>query len=179
MENPNLTVEQALEMQAKFKKLQEDLFRIKIKVETDGVLPVKANQEDAGFDLYATSDISLLPGQVLKHPLNIRLQLPVATWANVTTKSGLGSRGHLVYAGVIDSGYRGVVHAVMTNVNLIQGLDEHGIPLMNTAPLVIKKGEKIAQLIISPHNPLFYMEQTEELDMNTSRGEGGFGSTGV
>jgi len=50
---------------------------------------------------------------------------------------------------------------------------------MNTSPLFIKKGEKIAQLIMHPYNNLYYVEEVQELDMNTSRGEGGFGSTGV
>jgi dUTP pyrophosphatase len=156
----------------------EETYKIEVKVEEGGKLPSKVRQTDAGFDLYATEDIALYPGQSGKTPLNIRLKLPVNTYAEITTKSGLGSKGHSVRAGIIDEEYRGVVHVIHSNVNLIIGLDEDGLPLMRTEPLVIKKGEKLAQLIMHPYSNLYYIEEVKELDMNTSRGEGGFGSTG-
>lgn len=159
-------------------KLHEEHFKIEVEVMDDGKLPSKKNQTDAGFDLYATSDITIYPGQVLKHPLNIRMKLPAGTWAEITSKSGLGAQGLLVYAGVIDELYRGIPHVVMSNINLIQEIDSDGIPLMRTTPIVIKKGEKLAQLIMSPYANQFYIEQVEQVDTNTDRGEGGFGSTG-
>lgn len=162
----------------KIKKMYEQAHEIKVVVEDGGKMPTKAHIEDAGWDLYATEDITLYPGQVKKTPLNIKMELPLNTWAEVTTKSGLGSKGQLVYAGVIDQGYRGVVHVIMTNVNIIQEIDPEGFPIMRTTPIVIKKGEKIAQLIMNPYSNNFYMTQVNELDTNTTRGEGGFGSTG-
>lgn len=164
--------------QETLRKIFTEAHRIEVKVEEGGKLPYKARQSDAGFDLYATDDIVIYPGQVKKHPLNIRLKLPVGTWAEVTSKSGLGAQGLLIYAGVIDEEYRGIVHVIMSNINVIQELDEDGLPLMRTQPIIIKKGEKLAQLIMNPYNAQFFVEQVEELDMNTSRGEGGFGSTG-
>lgn len=187
---PQYTPEQLQELQNKAnaemntrirahaKTIHEQSFKIEVKVEEGGKMPTKAHRSDAGFDVYATEDITLYPGQVKKTPLNIRFKLPPSSWAEITTKSGLGSKGQLVYAGVIDQAYRGVVHVIMTNVNLIQGLDEEGIPLMRTDPILIKKGEKVAQLIMNPYCDQFYMEQVEDLDLNTERGEGGFGSTG-
>jgi dUTP pyrophosphatase len=163
----------------KMKALQEEAFKIDVEVLEGGKMPTKAHASDAGYDLYATSDIALYPGQVLKHPLNIKLKLPKSTWAEITTKSGLGSKGQLVYAGVIDQDYRGVPHVVMTNVNIISHIDEDGFPIMRTEPIVIKKGEKVAQLIMNPYSPNFYMVQVDKVDTNTSRAEGGFGSTGV
>jgi dUTP pyrophosphatase len=159
-------------------KIYNEAYNIEVKVEQDGKLPSKSRQSDAGFDVYATEDIILYPGQVKKHPLNIRLKLPCGTWAEITTKSGLGAKGQLVYAGVIDEEYRGIVHVIMTNVNLIQGLDEDGYPVMRTEPILIKKGDKVAQMIMNSYNSQYFISQVEELDMNTSRGEGGFGSTG-
>jgi dUTP pyrophosphatase len=159
-------------------KVFNDSYRIEVKVEEGGKLPSKVRVTDAGFDLYATEDIKLYPGQSGKTPLNIRLKLPINTYAEITTKSGLGSKGHSVRAGIIDEEYRGVVHVIHSNVNLILGLDEDGLPLMRTEPLEIKKGEKIAQLIMHPYSNQYYIKEVEELDMNTSRGEGGFGSTG-
>lgn len=159
--------------------LNRKLHEIKIKVEEGGYLPHKANKTDAGFDVFATSDIVIFPGQVVKHPLNIRFQLPPGTWAEVTSKSGLGAKGLMVYAGVIDEEYRGIVHVIMSNVNIIQGIDESGFPLMRTEPIVIKAGQKLAQFIMSPYNSSFYVTSVDQLDMGTARGEGGFGSTGV
>lgn len=167
------------EIKEKMKMMQEETFKIDVEVLEGGKMPTKAHASDAGYDLYATSDIALYPGQVLKHPLNIKLKLPKSTWAEITTKSGLGSKGQLVYAGVIDQDYRGVPHVVMTNVNIISHIDEDGFPIMRTEPIVIKKGEKVAQLIMNPYSSNFYMVQVDKVDTNTSRAEGGFGSTGV
>jgi dUTP pyrophosphatase len=163
----------------KLNQLVESAFKIEVKVEEDGTMPTKAHHDDAGFDLYASHDFKVYPGEVVKHPLNIRLALPQGTWAEITSKSGLGSKGLLVYAGVIDAGYRGIPHVVMTNVKMTYLATEDGRLAVNTEPLSFKKGDKIAQLIMNPYNDQFYMVKVQELNSNTSRGEGGFGSTGV
>jgi len=160
------------------RKMYKQAYKIEVKVEDGGKLPNKVRQSDAGFDLFATEDITLYPGQSGKTPLNVRLKLPLNTYAEITTKSGLGSRGHSVRAGIIDEEYRGVINVIHSNVALIAGLDNDGLPLMLTEPLLIKKGDKLAQLILHPYNNQYFIEEVQELDMNTSRGEGGFGSTG-
>src|ERR1700677_2371277 len=91
---------------------------ILVEVLEGGKLPTKANSNDAGFDVYATEDIVLYPGQVKKHPLNIRLNLPPGAWARIETKSGLDRKGMMVWAGVIDEGYRGIPHVIMSNIKL-------------------------------------------------------------
>lgn len=160
------------------KKINDDAFKIQVKVEADGKLPHKVRISDAGFDVFATEDITLFPGQSGKTPLNFRMKLPVSTYAEITTKSGLGAKGHSVRAGIIDQEYRGIVHVIHSNVNIISHIDAEGYPIMRTEPIVIKKGEKLAQMIMHPYSSNYFVEQVEELDMNTSRGEGGFGSTG-
>jgi len=160
-------------------KVRENYFKIEVETLDGGKLPFKANRTDAGFDLYATDDIAIFPGQVQKHPLNIRLRLPIGTWGEITSKSGLGAKGLLVYAGVIDQEYRGIPHVVMSNIWIVQSIDQDGYPLMRVDPIVVKKGEKLAQLIMSPYSSEYYIEQVESVDQNTSRGTGGFGSTGA
>jgi len=158
--------------------VRNNYFKIEVQVLADGKLPSKVRKTDAGFDLFATEDITLFPGQSGKTPLNIRMKLPQGTYADIVTKSGLGSKGHQVRSGIIDEEYRGVVHVIHANVNIISTIDDQGFPLMRTDPIVIKKGEKIAQMIFHPYSPEFFIEQVDFVDINTSRSEGGFGSTG-
>lgn len=162
--------------------LRNQMFKIEVEVMDGGRLPHKAHQTDAGFDVFATEDVSIYPGQIVKHPLNIRMKLPTGTWARIETKSGLGSKGQLVYAGVIDETYRGIPHVIATNLNwnTVPFLDQDGEPNvhMNPQPIVIKKGEKIAQITMNPHSNAYFIKQVDKVDTNTDRGEGGFGSTG-
>jgi deoxyuridine 5'-triphosphate nucleotidohydrolase len=163
----------------KLNTIKEQCFQIKIEVLQDGRIPLKANHDDSGFDLFATSDVIIYPGQVQKHPLNIKLEFPRGAWGTITGKSGLGAKGLLVYSGIIDSSYRGIPHVVMSNVNIISHIDEDGYPIMRTQPIIVKKGEKLAQLIMTPYNNEYYFTQVEKVESDTSRGEGGFGSTGA
>lgn len=166
-DNEEKVVDEALlEVKEAMKKLAYEQYCIKVEVLEGGTLPFKKNSKDVGFDLIATDDIVIEAGQVIKHPLNFKMELPCETWANIMSKSGLGARGLLVFAGVIDEEYRGIPHVVMTNVN---HFDE---------PIVIKKGEKLAQMILSPHSSHFFMEQVKKISTDTTRGEGGFGSQG-
>jgi dUTP pyrophosphatase len=158
--------------------LMSQCFNIEVEVLENGRVPTKAHASDAGFDLFATDDITLHPGEVIKHPLNVKLKLPRGTWAEITTKSGLGSKGQLVYAGVIDQEYRGVIHVIMTNLNLVER-DDNGHLLERQEPLLIKKGQKVAQLIMNPYSDQYYMTQVTHIDTDTARGSGGFGSTGA
>lgn len=154
-------------MNAHARALKEQMFQIKCEVLEGGTLPRKAHYSDAGFDVFATADVTIEPGKVVKHPLNIRLHLPAGSWARIETKSGLGSKGMLVYAGVVDQEYRGIPHVIATNLN------HH-----DDKPIIIKKGEKIAQITMNPHSLDFYVTQVDSVDSDTARGEGGFGSTG-
>jgi len=158
---------QKMTTQEQLQQLHEESFAIKIEVLYDGRLPFKAHRTDAGFDVFATDDVIIHPGEIIKHSLNIKMQLPRGTYASIESKSGLGARGLLVYAGVIDQGYRGVPHVVATNLN-------HKDP----NPIVIKKHEKIAQFIVYPFNSEYYIKEVYKVDENTARSGGGFGSTG-
>jgi len=137
-----------------------------ITVDVAGKLPNKKNVTDAGFDLFTPYDVEVEWGKPIKVPLNIRMELPAGSWGRIETKSGLGSKGMLVYAGVIDQDYRGVPHIIMTNLNHYDG------------PIKVPASSKIAQMTMNPHNIEFFVEQVESVSTDTARGEGGFGSTG-
>ena len=177
-----ITEQERQDITIRLEKLKEELYsssyEVKVQVEEGGRLPSKVRASDAGFDLYATEDITLVPGQSGKTPLNVRLELPANTYAEITTKSGLGSRGMLIRAGIIDQEYRGIIHAIYSNVSIISHIDEEGYPIMRTEPIIIKKGDKIAQLIIHPFSGLYYITKVDQVDMNTDRSDSGFGSTG-
>ena len=184
------TIEQNLRVQQHMKMLQqahEQTYKIEVEILDGGKLPAKANRTDAGFDVYATEDVTIFPGQVVKTPLNIRMKLPTGAWARIETKSGLGSKGMLVYAGVVDEGYRGIPHVIATNLqwNLEWEAQVHGgfapknAQNHNIKPIVVKKGSKIAQITMEPHSNEYFMVQVEKVDTNTDRSTGGFGSSGA
>jgi dUTP pyrophosphatase len=153
---------------SKMKQVYESVYKIEVEVLENGKLPTKAHPSDAGIDVYATEDIYIQPGQVMKHPLNIRMKLPTSCYLEITSKSGLGAKGLLVYAGVIDPAYRGIPHVVMCNLNTFDNI-----------PIYIKKGEKLAQMIPYPFSTLYYVEQVDHVSTDTDRAEGGFGSSGA
>lgn len=155
--------------QDKVKDIVDRVFKVQVEVLDGGKLPCKAHITDAGFDLYAAEDVELRGGCIYKVPLNIRLALPEGTYMEITTKSGLGSKGMLVYAGIIDQEYRGIPHVICTKLTP---------SFFVTDIITIKKGDKIAQGIMHPFSPNYFIEQVEFINTDTSRGEGGFGSSG-
>lgn len=123
----------------------------------------KAHSTDSGFDLKSIEEFSLEPGEIGLISTGIKLILPENYEAQVRPKSGLSSKGFMVYLGTVDNEYRGEVKVIAQN-NSIKKID-------------IKDGQKIAQIVF---NKLDSVELAEisEVTENTSRGDGGFGSTG-
>jgi len=137
--------------------------KIKVKkIHKDVKLPRYGHKGDAGLDLFSSADFVLAEGQVEAIPTGIKIAVPEGYAGLIWDKSGLSLRGIHRLAGVIDSGYRGEVKVVMIN--------------LSHEPFVINSGMKIAQMLIQPISNVDVVE-VEDLD-ETSRGEGGFGSTG-
>jgi len=131
-------------------------------------LPAYATAGAAGLDLVAAilADIVLAPGRHQAVPTGIALALPEGSEAQLRPRSGLALRHGVTVLnapGTIDSDYRGEVTAILIN---------HG-----TTPFTITRGMKIAQLVVAPHARVEWSE-TANLE-TTSRGAGGFGSTGM
>jgi dUTP pyrophosphatase len=134
----------------------------------DLALPHYATHGAAGLDLIAAveEEIELLPGQRAAIPCGIAIELPHGYEAQVRPRSGLAlNQGVTVLnaPGTIDSDYRGEVKAILIN---------HG-----AAPYLIKRGAKIAQMVIARHEQAEIVESDALSD--SARGAGGFGSTGM
>jgi dUTP pyrophosphatase len=129
-------------------------------------LPAYSHPGDAGLDLCADVAVSLGPGESKLVGTGISIELPPNTEAQVRPRSGLALKHGITVLntpGTIDHGYRGEVGVILIN---------HG-----RAPFDVQPGMKIAQMVIAPFVTVG-VEETGELS-GTSRGQGGFGSTGV
>ncbi|WP_426027351.1 dUTP diphosphatase [Brevundimonas sp. TWP2-3-4b2] len=132
-------------------------------------LPAYETGGSAGMDLRAAlaeeSPMTLAPGARALVPTGLRIALEPGYEAQVRPRSGLALKHGLTCLnspGTIDSDYRGEVGVILIN---------HG-----QEPFVIRRGERIAQLVIARHEQATLVE-VEALD-ETARGTGGFGSTG-
>ena len=131
----------------------------------DAVLPSRAYDGDAGFDLTACEGITLGPGERAVVPTGIAVEIPSGYAGFVQPRSGLASRhgiGVVNSPGLIDSGYRGEICVVLLNTDARE-------------PLTVDRGMRIAQLVIAPVASVRLVE-VEEL-ATTERGPRGFGSS--
>lgn len=144
-----------------------DLMQIRIKkLSETAVIPSKGTEFSAGYDLYAClgASVSIKPGETVMIGTGLALEIPPGYVGLIYARSGIATEKGLAPAnkvGVCDSDYRG----------------EYRIPLHNHGlhPALVLPGERIAQLIITPHLEVTFLP-AEELS-ETARGEGGFGST--
>ena len=137
---------------------------LKVKrIHPDAKIPVYGHPGDAGMDLFAVVDRVLGPGDVFAVPTGIQVAIPSGFAGLIWDKSGISLKGVHRLAGVVDAGYRGEVQVVMIN--------------LGNEPFPIRKGMKIAQMLIQPVAAVAVID-SDTLD-DTPRGEGGFGSTGL
>ena len=143
--------------------------KIKIKLLREGAaVPQYATEGSAGADLCALLDspVTVAPGETVKIPTGISIELPVGLAAFVYARSGSATKRGLAPAnkvGVIDSDYRGEIFVAIHNHS------------KDTA--TVEPGERIAQLVIAPVIHADF-DPSDEL-CETARGDGGFGSTGT
>ena len=139
---------------------------MKIKIINFGYknLPFRAHENDAGADVYAclhNCDNIVIPSNTtVKIPLGLGLVLPDGYMACVYPRSGLSTLGIVCELPPIDSGYRGEIHAIVTNCS-------------NT-PYIVSDGDRIGQLVITPVVIADFVTEEGE-----QRGAGAFGSTGI
>ena len=128
-------------------------------------LPARATEHAAGLDVVAAEDLTLHPGQ--RHPVatGFAIAIPDGYEVQVRPRSGLALKHGITCLntpGTIDSDYRGEVKVILAN--------------LGSEPFEIRRGERIAQLVPAPVLQSAFRE-VEALS-ETSRGAGGFGSTG-
>ena len=130
-------------------------------------LPAYMSEHAAGADLCAAvhEELTLLPGARALVPSGFSIALPPGYEAQVRPRSGLAIRSGVTCLnspGTIDADYRGHVQVVLAN--------------LGSEPIVIRRGDRIAQLVVAPVSRAAF-DVVDELP-GSQRGEGGFGSTG-
>lgn len=151
--------------------------QLKIKRLTDtAVLPVKAHQSDAGFDICADEDVTINAGETVTVSTGLSIAIPEGYYGRLKGRSGLTAKTLLrVQEGTIDANYRGEIKVICDIKTKV--LDRVIDGMIYAHNISLKRGERIAQLIIQPL-PTVEVVEVDELD-DTDRGDGGFGSTGI
>ncbi len=134
----------------------------------DVPLPQYMSDHAAGMDLCAAceAEVPVEPGEIKLIPCGFYMAIPVGYEAQVRPRSGLSLKHGITLPnspGTIDADYRGEVCVILCNVG--------------REPFVVKRGMRIAQMVIAPVTRADVV-QVEKLD-ETNRGKGGFGHTGV
>ena len=136
------------------------------RLDADLPLPAYGRVDDAGLDLLAAEDVTLQPHERAAVRTGLAVAIPVGFAGFVHARSGRALReglGLVNAPGVIDSGYRGEIKVILVNLDVESAVH-------------IKRGDKIAQLIVQRIEPVEF-DEVETLT-ESERGEGGFGSTG-
>jgi dUTP pyrophosphatase len=131
-------------------------------------LPSRATSGSSGFDLHAAvgTELRIEPGGRALVPTGLRIAVPPGCEAQVRPRSGLALRHGIVLPnapGTIDSDYRGEIQVILLNAG--------------QEPFMVRRGDRIAQLVIAPVLRAEWSE-VAELD-DTARGAGGFGHSGT
>ena len=123
-------------------------------INNNASIPTTASEGSAGLDFYSSIDVNIEVGSIKKVNTGICISLPENSYGSIRDKSSLASKGLLTLGGVIDSDYTGEIIVIMAS--LIESIK-------------IKKGQKIAQLIVSnitypKIKKVKYLKETERND---------------
>ena len=137
-----------------------------LKLHDEARLPTRANDGDAGLDLYAVERASIAPGGRASVGTGIAIEVPPGHAGLVLPRSGLAARHGVALVnapGLIDPGYRGEIRVLLLNTD-------------RTAAFQVDRGDRIAQLMVTP---IATARPTEVAELSASaRAGGGFGSSG-
>ena len=135
---------------------------MKVVLDPGAILPTRAHELDAGYDLYAREDAVVYAGDSWTFDTGVHMAIPEGWVGDVKSKSGMMMKYGIITDGTVDAGYTGSIRVKLFN--------------LSRCAVSIIKGQKIAQLVIK-------RIATPDLDVVdwlevTERGDGGFGSTG-
>lgn len=139
---------------------------IDVRLDSGAVMPKKAHESDAGFDLYMPKDVEcrvLRARDSLTIDTGVHMMIPTGYVGMIKSKSGLNVKSGIRSEGVVDAGYSGSIVVKLYN--------DSGVPYE------FKSGEKISQIVILPV-PEVELRLVEFFSEETERGDSGFGSSG-
>lgn len=136
---------------------------MKIKLDNGAYMPTRAHDTDAGLDIRSMENKMVQAHSYATFRTGVHIQLPEDCAGLLVSKSGLCVRNNITSTGLIDEGYDGEIIVKLFN----HGWDDYQVRI----------GDKISQLVIIPvrYEPV---ELVEDLEQDSERGSGGFGSTG-
>ena len=142
------------------------MIKIKIqKTSEDAIVPNYAHEDDAGMDLFSVKNVLILPKHRALIPTGIKVEIPKGYEMQIRPKSGLAIREGITVLntpGTVDADYRGEIGVILIN--------------LSSKPYKVEKGQKVGQAVFNKFETAKFV--SAELS-KTSRGEGGFGSTGM
>jgi dUTP pyrophosphatase len=136
------------------------------RIHPDAILPIYAHGplEDCGMDLHAVEDVTLQPGVPILVPTGLTIQVPPGYEAQVRPRSGLALKHAITLPnapGTIDPGYRGEIRVILLN--------------LGREPYTVHIGDRIAQMVVARYEAVEWLEGGLA---DSTRGDGGFGSSG-
>ena len=141
---------------------------LKIKlIHEDAKMPYRANEGDAGLDLFSIEEEIIKAGEAALIRTGIQMELPKGTEGQVRPRSGLALKHAITVLnspGTIDEGYRGEIKIILIN---------HG-----KEDFKVEKQMRIAQMVIAPVLKVKLVQEEDALS-SSDRDSGGFGSSGV
>lgn len=153
-------------------KIVDDLKKtptLQIKLGEGARMPVRKNEGDAGADLYSTENVIIAPMGRAVVGTGLYFEIPSGYEVQIRSRSGLAAKNGVFVLnspGTIDEGYRNEVKVILQN--------------LGKEPFTVNKGDRIAQMVISSLSPHILVAEVDKLsNVETERGLGGFGSTGV
>lgn len=142
-----------------------------VRLDRELPMPARAHEGDAGVDLFSAEDVELEPGRRALVPTGIAVAIPHGMVGLIHPRSGLAARVGLSIVnspGTVDAGYRGEIKVALINLDPAE-------------PILIRRGDRIAQLLVQRIElpELVEVASFEEAGLaDTTRGEGGHGSSG-
>ena len=131
----------------------------------DAKIPIKSHEGDAGWDLAITEEVNIPPSETAIVATGLAFKIPKGYYGQLKTRSSMAAAGLSVDGGVIDQKYTGQVFAILVNRNPSKSMK-------------LYKGSRVCQVIFLPYYTQPLVEVTG-FDQNTTRGNQGFGSTGI